>query len=316
MRWMPATAVPPSAVNASQISAALPARLRAARQGRIHSVYRAAINVALPGGDLLVIADPALGGLPGGVLVDLGRDRRALGIEPGQLVLAGERSLDLPAAHLRIGLDEAVRWTPRMPVAGPGAAPRWRERTTDVRELARVRTAGASAAGAVGLGGLLEAVPRRGLPIHAARTGAVFDQLAAAISSGTSDAAGQIARRIVGLGPGLTPSGDDALIGLAAALWATDHPARGFLAHVVEDVAVRTTAVSAALLRHAADGEFSQRLQTLLGALLGDDESAVDAALEWAIEWGATSGTDCLVGVLFGLDVASTRARRPEPSVR
>ncbi|HYN70684.1 MAG TPA: DUF2877 domain-containing protein, partial [Candidatus Eisenbacteria bacterium] len=97
-------------------------------------------------------------------------------------------------------------------------------------------------------------------------------------------------------------------------LYAMDHPARAFLAEAVEDAAARTTAVSAALLRHAAAGEFSERLQGLLAALLGDDDAAVAPALDRAIAWGATSGTDCLVGVLFGLDVVSIRAPRAAPS--
>lgn len=316
MRGMPATAVPPSAVLASQISEELPARLEAARQGRIHSIYRAAINVALPGGDLFVIADPGLGGLPDGVLVDLGPDRRTLGLERGQLVVASERFVALPAVHIRIWLHEAVRWTPRMPIAAPGAARRWRHRTAAVRDVARARTAGASAVAALGLGGLLDGVGSHRLPIHAARTAAVLDQLEAAFSMGRIDTAGQIARRIVGLGPGMTPSGDDALIGLAAALWAIDHPCRGFLADAVDDAAVRTTAVSVTLLRHAAAGEFSERLQRLLAALLGDDEAAIEPAVERAMAWGATSGTDCLVGVLFGLDIVTARTPRVAPSAR
>lgn len=313
---MPATAVPPRAVNASRVSASLPARLGASGQGRIHSIYRSAINVALPGGDLFVIADPKVGGLPCGVLVDLGPDRRALGLERGQVVVAAERWVALPAAHIRIGLDEAARWTPRMPIATPGAARRWGHRAAAIRDLARARTAAASAVAALGLGGLLDGVGSHGLPIHAARTAAVLDQLEAAFATGRIDTAGQIARRIVGLGPGLTPSGDDALIGLAAALWALDHPARGFLAEAVQDAPLQTTAISAALLRHAAAGEFSECLHELLGALLGKDVTTIAPALDRAMAWGATSGTDCLVGVLFGLDVASTPTRRAAPSAR
>jgi Protein of unknown function (DUF2877) len=316
MREMPATAVRPRTAPASQASTALLARLAGPRRGRIHSVYRSAINVMLPPGDLIVIADPPLGGLPNGVLVDLGPDHCRLGLDPDQLVLLDARSIVVPAIGLRIALDSAVSWSPRLPVPDRGAGPRWRHRAHDVRAFAAARTVAAAGSASEGLGGLLAGVRPRRLPIHAARTAAVLDQLAAALPSGDVDAAGRVARRLVGLGPGLTPSGDDALIGLAAALQAMRHPARGFLDEAIDDVALRTTVVAATFLRHAAAGEFSERLQRLIAALLGDKDAAVAPAIEGAMAWGATSGTDCLVGVLFGLDLAAAPVEHPAALAR
>ena len=37
----------------------------------------------------------------------------------------------------------------------------------------------------------------------------------------------------------------------------------------------------------------------------GPDDEAIPAAIDRAVAWGATSGTDCLLGVLIGLDVAA-----------
>ena len=82
-------------------------------------------------------------------------------------------------------------------------------------------------------------------------------------------------------------------------------PSAGFLALAVGDVEGRTTALAATLLRHAGAGEFAERLHTLLAALLGSDDEAIPAAIDRAVAWGATSGTDCLFGVLVGLDVAA-----------
>lgn len=305
MPGMSATAVRPWTAPAAVVSAVLPARLEASRQGRIHSLYRSAIDVVLPNGDLIVIADPALGGLPNGVLVDLGPDHRRLGLGPDQPVFLGARSIEVPAIGLRISLDSAVRWSPELAVAHDGASLRWRGRSRSVRTHAAAGARLGEPVACEGLGGLLTADRPRALPIHAARAAAVLDQLAAALPTDDVDAAGRIARRLVGLGPGLTPSGDDALIGLAAALRAMGHPAQGFLDEAIDDAAVRTTAVAASLLRHAAAGEFSERLQRLLGALLGDDDAPIAPAIEQAVAWGATSGTDCLVGVLLGLDIAA-----------
>ena len=125
------------------------------------------------------------------------------------------------------------------------------------------------------------------------------------MGDGDSTAAANAATGLIGLGPGLTPSGDDVLVGVEAALHALGSPSAGFLALAVGDVEVRTTALAATLLRHAAAGEFAERLHTLLAALLGSDDEQIAAAVDRAVAWGATSGTDCLVGVLVGLDVAA-----------
>ncbi len=95
------------------------------------------------------------------------------------------------------------------------------------------------------------------------------------------------------------------LVGIEAALHALAQPSAGFLAPALGDVEARTTDLAATLLRHAAAGEFAERLHILLAALIGSDDERVPAAIERAVAWGATSGTDCLLGVLIGLDVAT-----------
>jgi hypothetical protein len=125
------------------------------------------------------------------------------------------------------------------------------------------------------------------------------------LSRGDAGTAAGLAAGLIGLGPGLTPSGDDALVGIEAALHALGSPMAGFTAGALDHVEDWTTSVAATLLRHAARGETAERIHTLMAALVGTDDSAVATALERAIAWGATSGTDCLFGVLLGLDVAS-----------
>ena len=130
-------------------------------------------------------------------------------------------------------------------------------------------------------------------------------RLIAALETGDRSLAAEVAARLIGLGPGLTPSGDDVLVGIEAALHALARPSAGFTALAMDDVEERTTALAATLLRHAAAGEFAERLHALLAALLGSDDEAIPAAIDRAVAWGATSGTDCLLGVLIGLDVAA-----------
>jgi len=88
---------------------------------------------------------------------------------------------------------------------------------------------------------------------------------------GCSDAApDEAASMLIGLGPGLTPSGDDLLGGAMIALRALgrDDRARRVADWALPLAATRTGAISAAHLACAATGEGSASLHELLAALL------------------------------------------------
>jgi hypothetical protein len=89
--------------------------------------------------------------------------------------------------------------------------------------------------------------------------------------------------RLAGRGPGLTPLGDDILIGYigAAALAGED------LSRLAECAAQRTTALSATLLRLAARGELPEPVHALLER----------GELEPLHHFGATSGKGIAVGI-------------------
>ena len=71
-------------------------------------------------------------------------------------------------------------------------------------------------------------------------------------------------RRLVGLGPGLTPAGDDVVAGALVALAAGgDLERAGVVLDAVRSCRHRTTALSAALLDHAAGGRAVPQLARL-----------------------------------------------------
>jgi hypothetical protein len=286
----------PTRHAASRVSDAIAPRL--ARGGHetyaVHGVFRSALNISTPGG-LLTLACGAVGGLPNGIVVDGAPDFRSIGAREGMAAHIDARALRVDSAGLAIDLGPAALWSPRLAVPvepSPTLAARWRRRSNRVRLIAA--TGGR-------IGGETLGTASRAAPILA--------RVDEALRDGDPAGASNAARPLIGLGPGLTPSGDDALVGIEAGLWAIRSPMAGFTRDALDDLDGRTTMVAATLLRHAAAGEFAERLHDLVGALLGADEPAIPAALERAIAWGATSGTDCLVGVLLGLD-AATRAVR------
>lgn len=107
--------------------------------------------------------------------------------------------------------------------------------------------------------------------------------------------------RIAGCGPGLTPSSDDFLCGYLAML-----PQRGIWADMTAAVAcaaaARTNDISAALLRRAGEGLFSEDVLTLIACLRrGNEGPELAGSLLRVASFGSSSGYDFLTGVYFGV---------------
>lgn len=97
--------------------------------------------------------------------------------------------------------------------------------------------------------------------------------------------------QLAGLGIGLTPTGDDYLLGAMVALWLTRHT--DILATIAATATPHTTALSAAFLNAAARGHFSEPWHHLVKA---DTLATRLAALNVIRRTGASSGVDALAG--------------------
>lgn len=106
-----------------------------------------------------------------------------------------------------------------------------------------------------------------------------------------------------GLGPGLTPAGDDALAGILLAQRAL--AGAGAEPHLLAAArSAVTTDLSSALLAWAAQGQAVEPVHDLLTALAAGDRSAAVAATSRTASLGASSGADLLLGLLVGLPTA------------
>lgn len=108
---------------------------------------------------------------------------------------------------------------------------------------------------------------------------------------------------IVGLGPGLTPSGDDYLGGLMIGLRAIRRGDLAIgLARLVLPVARRATAtISYAHLACAAEGYGGAALHRTLAAIAGSEPLDTGPCLDGVARMGATSGWDALAGAALPL---------------
>lgn len=106
-------------------------------------------------------------------------------------------------------------------------------------------------------------------------------------------------RYFLGRGPGLTPSGDDFLIGLLAVHRLTGAFNSAFvpiLHHILETEAI-TTDVSKAYLLHALHGRFSDKITRVLNAMVMKDASYFQTRLSLLLQTGHSSGIDTAFGI-------------------
>jgi hypothetical protein len=121
--------------------------------------------------------------------------------------------------------------------------------------------------------------------------------------------AAAFAEALIGLGEGLTPAGDDFLVGFLAALWRCmiSDSARYLFLHpfgsAVAAAAVRTNAISRSFLEAAAvSGEVSEPPAILAARILrGAVPEEVRDALRSVLAIGASSGAAGALGLLIGI---------------
>ncbi len=117
----------------------------------------------------------------------------------------------------------------------------------------------------------------------------------------------QAAQKMIGLGPGVTPSGDDILIGFLAGLWslAGENPMRlSFIqsfGSALSSITTQTNEISRTYLYHAARGQVASSLSNLAGAIAKGGE--VSQPAQSAMRVGHSSGMDSVTGLLIGLRV-------------
>jgi hypothetical protein len=278
----------PWRLRALTVAEELPARFLA----RVHSVFRRVSNLELESGLLVSLMDAALPAQPGAVrvVVPPGLDFSAL-LAPGEPAARRAGVLRVGAA-LQVDLRGAESWRARLPRFSwePVREQAWRAAWACWREapshegspaLARGLTAAQAALAARDAGALLAA-----------------------------------AESLLGVGPGLTPSGDDALVGLLAALGCMA-PAdlsvevmRRTLAAWTRAHADRTTPIARAYLLHSADGRFGAQWIALAEALASGDPVFAEHATRDALRLGASSGADGVQGLLAGLAAAHPHGER------
>lgn len=264
----------------------------------VHSVFGRAFNLVSPDGNLLgvVLAEGANG--PANVVLDARWELPPLDqeIAPGAAAQAESGRL-IVDDRLAVDLSTAALWTPEsirlsLPIDEIAA------------RIVHVRSRAAALASVGGFAPLLGDSASGPPDIMLLRASALIDNLSTAIRARRWADVAASARALSGLGPGLTPAGDDVLAGLAlgirAGLGTLPEPLADALHAAVEG---RTTDLAVARVRHAVAGRPDEPVHRLLMALVDDQHAPDDLepAVRAVLAYGHSSGADTLVGIDRGL---------------
>ena len=135
--------------------------------------------------------------------------------------------------------------------------------------------------------------------------------LARGIAAGDARALADAACALIGFGEGLTPAGDDCVLGALAAVhrlapgWLAAHT--GQRDRLAEAARTRTTDLARDFLLEALDGRFAEPVLAILTAL--SDDLVGDAARR-VLAMGASSGADTLCGIRLGCRALEARVAR------
>ena len=261
--------------------------------GRILSVFRRACIIQYDHDTLVALVAPELGNGPLNVVVERVPTEWQV-LQPGMPVqLRGDR---LRLGGLMVSLEGAETWEP---------CPDWvrlRARSeTLLDRLERLLVWAARQDPDDTLLALIQdssqAEPSNASVMHTRARGAAEAMWAGWRGDEAQLSAG--AAQLAGLGSGLTPAGDDFVLGtMLCACLAHPTPDR-YCETVLEACAPRTTMLSKAFLRSAAAGECSAAWHRLLEALTGDSSEQLDAATHEVLAYRHSSGADALAGFLW-----------------
>jgi len=272
----------------------------------IHSVFENVVNLRPADSDLLLtLVAAGEADLPQGMRLDTPCGLSFEQLSAGKGIDCRGGSLIFENSSLTVDLRQARRWRCNLPALGtdlaePATAQAWKSTWKVLNEL-QTR---------LGVEIVAQALPysdRISQSAVSRRAGKAICILVDDTHRYRLDDL-SILVNLIGLGSGLTPSGDDFLVGYLAGLWCAVRDSverRHFvdkLGQAVIQLSEQTNDISRTYLFHAAHGQVSGRLEALARAISrGESPEQILPVAEFAMDSGHTSGMEAVTGLLFGL---------------
>lgn len=244
-------------------------------QGTVHSVFHSSVNLRYPGEGLLCVHRFGFGLLPGSCYVP---DLDTQGLRPGDPVQADKTGLRLGRLELTFGPQ-----TRRVDTV----IPRRDREEISFAQWQRCRAALDARQCDTAAGEMMEELYRQ--------LRREIIKLRKGLRDGEREEICRRCKAMVGLGQGLTPTGDDMLLGALTALTMYEPELGAKLAEAVGPLLDRTNDISASYLRQALQGRAATPVIGALEGLVTGEWTAVETLLQV----GHSSGGDILEGILF-----------------
>lgn len=240
---------------------------------RVHSVFQRACNLQMPSGELWVIQAQGMPLAPMGVIIN-SNDLRPLFRVGESLGLDGEGNLR--GEKVKIGLNSSVAYSTRLPACAPAFA-----------QLARQ------------IESFFSRQPAKGIRLELLSDDALIAAHRALVhwlQTGEGDLTKTLTT-FIGRGEGLTPAGDDFLLGVLLVLECKAQPNAVALKAALPALLTRTTDISRAMLEQGCRGHYGAQLL----ALAKGETRTWPGLVAKVADYGHSSGHDMLTGVLTAI---------------
>ncbi|OGO61023.1 MAG: hypothetical protein A2029_17190 [Chloroflexi bacterium RBG_19FT_COMBO_47_9] len=262
---------------------------------------------------IITLAGKGIGEIPNGLLLDSELDYKMnqFGVQPGMLVECNGRQIEIKPAKIRVDFSQAIVFPVRRSIDSPLLS-----RNEIGEKLIEANSYGKLLAPAEGLGPLWshtsEILQNRidlsgfKSPIVRAAVPPILNLLSGIRGSNTRLVTESV-HSLTGLGIGLTPSGDDVLTGLLAAIVLVSTAVgnqKGYhsmIESIVSSATGRSNTLSFTYLRQAAKGELTNTLSSYISALVSQGDHSVEEVTRRLFSYGATSGSELALGAYLGI---------------
>ena len=269
-------------------------------EGIVHSVFDQVCNIQLDGNSLVTLISSKLPNYPAAIKLDIAEDQKlcSFGFKVGMKAIVNKDEIKIPEICISIKLTGAKVWD---------SSPLFFRSTVSEeilnKNIEKIRDLTLKYGEMEGIASILDgdkvANHYKDFVINSVK------RLTRGISDFDYKEITEASKRLIGLGPGLTPAADDFLLGILASLYYIGYYFGNHLENLkkiagfmIYDLPGRTTFISEIMLRSGMKARFSEPIRDLMLAVI-HNTSVQDKCIN-LLSIGGTSGSDCAAGIVFG----------------
>jgi hypothetical protein len=268
--------------------------------GIVHSVFDHACNIQLDKNSLITLISPMLSNYPAAIKLDIAEDQKlcSIGCKAGMKAVINKDEIKMPEVCISIKLTGAKVWD---------SSPLFlRSKISEEilnKNIEKIRDLTLKYGEIEGIASILDgdkvANHYKDFIINSVK------RLAKGMSDFDYKEITEASKRLIGLGPGLTPAADDFLLGILASLYYIGYyfgnhleSLKKIAGFMIYDLPGRTTFISEIMLRNGMKARFSEPIRDLVLAVT--NSNSINDECVNLLSIGGTSGSDCAAGIVFG----------------